>query len=429
MSPELVLFGSFALAVLLGFPISISLGIAAALAASSAGVPLLAIVQRMAAGLESFPLMAIPFFLLAGQIMVDGRIADRIVRLANALVGRFRGGLGMVNVVDSMLFGGISGSSVADVASLGRITIEAMARQGYDRSFAVALTVVTAVQAVIIPPSHNMVLYSLASGGTSVGRLFLGGVIPGLLFGGFLLAAVYITAKRRNYPVGERLSLLETLRAVMDGIPALMTGLIILGGILLGIFTATESAAIAVVYAAILTFLLYRDLPLTEIPGVLRRSLQTVGSVLLLIATSSAFGWMTAYLRVPERLTDFLLSLTTSPYVLLLLVNVMLLFLGMVMDMAPIILTVTPILMPVLRNYGIDPVHFGVVMMINLGIGLTTPPVGNALFTGCAIGQVPIEKAARELLPLWAWAIFVLFVVTYVPGLTLWLPNLLMPAR
>lgn len=429
MSAELVLFGSFVVTMLLGFPISISLGIAAALAAWSAGVPSLVVVQRMAAGLESFPLMAIPFFLLAGQIMVDGRIADRIVRLANALVGRFRGGLGMVNVVDSMLFGGISGSTVADVASLGRITIEAMVRQGYDRSFAVALTVVTAVQAVIIPPSHNMVLFSLASGGTSVGRLFLGGVIPGLLLGGFLLVAVYVTAKRRNYPVGERLGWREALEAVASGIPALMTGLIILGGILLGIFTATESAAVAVVYAAILTFLVYRDLPLVELPRVLRRSLQTVGAVLLLIATSSAFGWMIAYLRIPERLTSFLLTLTTSPYLLLLLVNLSLLFLGTVMDMAPIILTVTPILLPVLRQYGIDPVHFGVIMMINLGIGLTTPPVGNALFTGCAIGQIPIEKTTRDLLPLWLWAIVVLLVVTYVPALTLWLPGLLMPAR
>jgi len=425
-----ILLGGFLFLMVLRVPITYSLASISIVTAIYLKIPLMAIVQQMVMGVRSFSLLAIPFFIIAGEIMGQGGIARKLIELANVFVGRIRGGLAMVNCVDSMFFGGISGSAVADVASTGSIIIPMMKLKGYDEDFSVAITVASSTQGVIIPPSHNMILYSMAAGGVSVGRLFLAGYIPGISLGLSMMIISFIIAKKRNYPKEAKVPFKEAIKIFKDAFLGLMTAVIIMGGVISGIFTATESAAIAVIYAFIITFFVYREIPLRAMKGILYNSLKTLSMVMGLIAAASAFGWLMAYLRIPAKATELMLSITTNKYLLLLMINVLLLLLGMIMDMAPLILICTPILYPVVvTSLGLSPVHFGIIMMINLAIGLCTPPVGSALFVGCAVGKVSIEKVTKALVPYYLTMVIVLFIVTYIPQITMFLPNLIMPGN
>lgn len=425
MDPKLTLLGSFALLLLLRIPVGFALSISALLTVLQLGLPPLIVVQRMTAGVNSFLLLAIPFFILSGQIMVEGGIARRIVELARLLVGRIPGGQAMVNVVDSMLFGGISGSAVADVAATGSIDIPLMTEAGYDRGFAVALTVAASTQGIIIPPSHNAIIYSMAAGGVSIGALFLGGYIPGILLGLALMVDCYIIARIRRYPTFPFPSWRQAVRVTWEGLLGLFTGVIIIGGIVSGIFTPTESGAIGAVYALLISTLVYRELTWKGFVRAVTRSIHTVGAVMFIIASASAFGWLLAYLRIPAFATQALLTVTNNPILGMLLINVLLLLLGMIMDMAPLIIIVTPILLPAVRAFGIHPIHFGIILMLNLGIGLATPPVGTALFTGCAVGKVSLEEATKNMLYFYPAMVAVLLLVTYWPTLVMFLPRAL----
>jgi len=422
-----ILMISFIILLVLRVPITFTLATSAILTAAYMKIPLMAIVQRMVQGVNSFSLLAIPFFILAGEMMSKGGISRRLIEFSNVLVGRVQGGLAQVNVLASMFFGGISGSAVADVSSIGTIMIPMMKEKGYDADYSTAVTVTSACQGIIIPPSHNMIIYSLAAGGVSVGRLFLGGFVPGVLLGLALMVISYIIAVRRNYPKERRYTVKEALILSRDAILGLMTAVIIIGGVISGVFTATESAAIAVIYAFFITFFVYREISLRAFPGILFNSLKTLAMVMSLIAAASAFGYLLAYLQIPAKATQALLTLTTNRVALLLLINVLLLLLGMIMDMAPLILITTPILYPVMVGaLGIHPVHFGIILMLNLGIGLTTPPVGSALFVGSAIAKVSIEDATKAMLPFYATMILVLMLVTFVPEIVMFVPNLIM---
>ncbi len=413
--------------LILRVPITFTLASSAMITAIYMKIPLMAIVQRMVQGVNSFSLLAIPFFILAGEIMSRGGISRRLIAFSNVLIGRVRGGLAQVNVLASMFFGGISGSAVADVSSIGTIMIPVMKQKGYDGDYSTAVTVTSACQGIIIPPSHNMIICSLAAGGVSVGRLFLGGFVPGVLLGLALMVISYVIAVKRNYPKERKYSFKEALIISRDAILGLMTAVIIIGGVISGVFTATESAAIAVIYAFIITFFVYREIPLSAFPPILMSALKTLAMVMSLIAAASAFGYLLAYLQIPAKATSLLLRLTTNKVALLLLINVLLLLLGMIMDMAPLILITTPILYPVMVGaLGLHPVHFGIILMLNLGIGLTTPPVGSALFVGSAIGRVSIESATKAMLPFYAIMIIVLLLVTFVPEIVMFIPTLIM---
>ncbi|MEN6297398.1 MAG: TRAP transporter large permease [Rectinema sp.] len=424
----IILLGSFVLLMILRVPITFSLACASIATAAYLHIPLMAIVQQMVQGVKSFSLLAIPFFIIAGEMMGRGGIALKLINLANVLVGRIRGGLAMVNVVESMFFGGISGSAVADVASTGTIMIPLMKQKGYDDDFSVAITVTSATQGIIIPPSHNMIIYSVAAGGVSVGRLFLGGFVPGVLLGISLMIIAYFISVKRNYPKERKYTFKEGVKIFGDAFLGLLTAIIIMGGVISGIFTATESAAVAAIYAFIITFFVYRQIPLKEFKGILYSTLKTLTMVMTLIASASAFSWLMAYLRIPAKVTEFLISITDNKILLLMLINVLLLVLGMIMDMAPLILIVTPILYPVVvGKLGLSPIHFGIILMINLAIGLCTPPVGSALFGGCAVGKVSIEKATKAMVPFYIVMVIVLLLITYVPQITMFVPNLVMP--
>lgn len=421
----IILLGSFAVMTMAKMPMTFSLAISSVVTAIYLKVPLMSVFLLMVKGVNVFSLLAIPFFIIAGEIMGQGGIARRIVDFANLIVGRVRGGLAMVNVLDSTFFGGISGSAVADVSSLGAIMIPMMVEKGYDEDFSVALTVTSACQGVLIPPSHNMIIYSVAAGGVSVGALFLGGLIPGLILGLALAILSLAISIKRNYPKEDKVSFKEALRIIWNSLLGLVTAVIIIGGVMTGIFTATESAAVACIYAFIITFFVYREIPLKKLNEILTDSLKTLAMVMSLIAAASAFGWMLAYLKVPALATNALLSITNNKYVLLLLINLLLLGLGCIMDMAPLILITTPILLPVLTNMGVDPIHFGVMLVLNLAVGLCTPPVGSALFVGCAIGKISIEKATKALLPFYIAMFVTLLLVTYIPEIVLFIPRLI----
>ncbi len=423
-----ILLGSFALLLILRVPITFALAASSIFTAIYLKIPLMAIIQQMVQGVNSFSLLAIPFFIISGEIMGEGGISQRLINFANLIVGRFRGGLALVNVLASMFFGGISGSAVADVSSIGAILIPMMKKEGYDSDYSVAVTVTGACQGILIPPSHNMIIYSLAAGGVSVGRLFLGGFIPGITLGIVLMTLSYIIAVRRNYPTGRTYSFREAISITKDALLGIFTAVIILGGVISGIFTATESAAIACVYAFIITFFVYREIPISRMSKILYSSLRTLAMVMSLIASAKAFGWLLAYLKIPALVTASLLNITSNPILLLLLINGLLLLLGCIMDMAPLILITTPILYPIVVNsLGMDPVQFGIMMMLNLAIGLCTPPVGSALFVGCAIGKIPIERATIAMLPFYLGMIVVLMFVTFMPAMSMFIPNLLMP--
>jgi tripartite ATP-independent transporter DctM subunit len=423
----LILVGGFTVLCLLGMPVAYSLGLAAIFAAMWTGLPLEAIMLKTSDGMDDFPLLAIPFFILAGAIMAEGGMAERIVNLAKVFVGFIRGGLALVNILASAMFGCISGSSVADTASIGSVMIPQMIRNGYPRLFAVNVTISGSLQPLLLPPSHNAVIYSLAAGGTvSVAHLFMAGVIPGLLLGLSLMTLCLIIAHRNNFPKGEVIPLRHALKIALDAVWGLITVFIILGGILSGIFTPTESAAVASVWAFLVTMFVYRDYKWSELPLMVGRVVRTVGMVMIMIGFSIAFGYMMAIMRVPAKATEFFVAISSDKYMFLLYVNLLLLFLGTFMDLAPMLLICTPIFLPVIKQFGIDPVHFGIVMILNLGIGLLTPPVGPTLAVGCAIGKVTMEAVSRSILVFYIPMLIVLGLVTYIPALTLWLPKLLL---
>jgi len=401
----LILLGSFIGLILIGMPVAYALGLSALIGAWWIDIPYQALMIQIAGGVNKFSLMAIPFFVLAGAIMAEGGMSRRLVAFAGVLVGFVRGGLSLVNIMASTFFGAISGSSVADTASVGSVLIPEMERRGYPREFATAVTISGSVQALLTPPSHNSVLYSLAAGGTvSIASLFMAGVVPGLLMSACLMVLCLIFAKKRDYPKGEVIPLKQALKICADALWGLMAMVIILGGILSGIFTATESAAIAVLWAFFVTMFIYRDYQWNELPKLMHRTVRTISIVMILIAFAASFGYIMTLMQI----------------------NVMLLLLGTVMDMAPLILILTPILLPVVLGIGVDPIHFGMIMLVNLGIGLITPPVGAVLFVGAAVGKVSIEKTVKALLPFYGVLFLVLIAVTYIPALSLWLPGLVL---
>jgi tripartite ATP-independent transporter DctM subunit len=423
----LVLIGGFTVLCLIGMPVAYALGLAAVFSALWLDLPLEAIALKTSDGMDDFPLLAIPFFILAGAIMAEGGMAERIINLAKVFVGFIRGGLALVNILASTMFGCISGSSVADTASIGSVMIPQMIKNGYPRLFAVNVTISGALQPLLIPPSHNAVIYSLAAGGTvSVGHLFMAGVIPGLLLALSLMALCLIIAHRQNFPKGEVISPRRAIRIAFDAFWGLITVVIIMGGILSGIFTPTESAAVACVYAFLVTVFIYGDYKWREIPHLIARVVRTVGMVMIMIGFSIAFGYMMAIMQVPAKATAFFVAISSDKYVFLMWVNLLLLVLGTFMDLAPMLLICTPIFLPVIKTFGIDPVHFGIIMILNLGIGLITPPVGPTLAVGCAIGKVSMEAVSKSIMVFYIPMLIVLGLVTYIPALTLWLPHLLL---
>jgi len=423
-----VLFGGIAL----GLPIAYSLALAALSGALWIGIPIEAVMQQISSGVSKFAMLTIPFFVLAGAIMAEGGMARRLVALANALVGfaRLRGGLSVVNIVATTFMSGISGSSVADASAIGSVMIPQMVKSGYPRVFSTNVTIAASVQGLLVPPSHNAVIYSLATaglaGGTiSVTALFMAGVMPGLLLGASLIVLCLVLAYRNDLPHGESVPLRDALRIGFDAIWGLGTLVIILGGILWGVFTAIEAGAVACVYAFLVTMFIYRDYRWRDLPLLVYRTLRTVAMVMMLIACAASVGYIMALMRMPSTITDIFLTLSSNKYVILLLINAMLLVLGCLLDMAPSILITTPILLPVVTKFGVDPVHFGMIMLLNLGIGLCHPPVGATLFVGCAVGRVRMEEVMREIWPFYGVLFIVLMLVTYLPAISLWLPHLL----
>lgn len=422
----IVLIGGFALLLVCRIPISFAMLLSTLGSALITGTNFSVLVRQMVDGANSFSLLSIPFFIVMGEFMSVGGISEKIVNLANLAVGRFRGGLAYVNVLDSMFFGGISGSAVADVSSLGTIVIPMMVKQGYDEDFAVGLTVTTACQGVLIPPSHNMVIYALAAGGVSIGTLFMAGLLPGIALGCGMILMCAAMAKRYNFPKGTGVARGEAGRVLKEGILPMLTLVIIMVGTGAGVFTATEASAIACVYTMVLALAVFRTVRLRDVGTVIRNSLKTLAIVMTLLATAKAFAYMMTELRIPAAISAGLLSVTDNRAILLLIINALLLLLGCFMDMAPLITIMTPILLPVVTAVGVDPVHFGVIMIFNLAVGLCTPPVGSALFVGCAIARTPIERTAKNMLPLYAVMVIVLLLVTYIPDISLLLPRLLM---
>ncbi|RMQ49129.1 TRAP dicarboxylate transporter, DctM subunit [Pseudomonas cichorii] len=422
-----ILLGSFIALILLGMPVAYALGLSALVGAWWIEIPFDALMIQVAGGVNKFSLLAIPFFVLAGAIMAEGGMSRRLVAFAGVLVGFVRGGLSLVNIVASTFFGAISGSSVADTASVGSVLIPEMERKGYPRDFSTAVTVSGSVQALLTPPSHNSVLYSLAAGGTvSIASLFMAGIMPGLLLSAVMMGLCMIFARKRNYPKGEVIPLRQALKIAADALWGLMAMVIILGGILSGIFTATESAAVAVVWSFFVTMFIYRDYKWRDLPKLMHRAVRTISIVMILIGFAASFGYILTLMEIPMKITTAFLTLSDNRYVILMCINIMLLLLGTVMDMAPLILILTPILLPVIVGIGVDPVHFGMIMLVNLGIGLITPPVGAVLFVGAAVGKVTIEATVKALLPFYVALFMVLMLVTYVPAISLWLPSVVL---
>ncbi|RJE78640.1 TRAP transporter large permease [Paracoccus sp. JM45] len=423
-----ILLFVFATGIVIGAPVAFAMGIAAAAAFWYEGFPMLITFQRATAGVSVFSLLAIPFFVFAGEIMLHGGIAKRLVRLASALVGHFRGGLAMVNIFSSMLFGGISGSAVADISALGSLLVPVMKERGYRPDFAVNVTVTSSIAGIVIPPSHNMIIYAVAAGGgISVSKLFLAGVVPGILMCVCLAIAAYIISVRDKYPAEPFPGWATVGSTAADAIPGFMTAVIIVGGTLSGVFTVTESGAFGAIYAVLLTAFYYRSLTLKSFIVSLVGAVRTTAMVMILIAFASSFAYLLALYQVPALLSNALVSISDNPIIILLMINVILLMLGMIMDMAALILICTPIFLPIAKGLGMDPTQFGIMLLINLGLGLCTPPVGTCLFVGCAVGRIRIEESLRTIWPFYLAILAALMLVTYVPGMSLWLPSVLNP--
>lgn len=420
------LLGTFGGLVILGVPISVGIGIAAfaTLALSvDPGTASTTVAQRIATGLDRFTLLAIPFFILSGQFMNRGGIARRLIDFARALVGMLPGGLAYVTIVSSMMFGAISGSAVAAVAAVGGFMVPKMTEQGYDKSFGTAVSISSATTSLIIPPSNILIVYALASGGVSIAALFVAGYLPGILVGLALMAVAGLIAVRRGYPVDSRVSVQEMARRGLDALPSLVMVIIVIGGIIAGYFTATEAGAIAVLYSFILSVVVYREVAPREVAKILVDASSTTAIVMLLIGTSMGLSWVLAYERIPEALSTFLLSMTASKVTILLLINALLLLVGTVLDMTPAVLIFTPILLPVVEALGVEPLHFGIIIVLNLCIGLCTPPVGSVLFLGCSVSETRITDVSRALLPLYVAMVAALLLITFVPQISLALPR------
>jgi tripartite ATP-independent transporter DctM subunit len=428
MNEALVLGVIFTVLLLAGVPISFTIGtsaVAALLMSLDPAAASTVIAQRMATGLDSFALLAIPFFILAGQLMNRGGIARRLIDLAKVVVGRLPGGLAYVNILGSMLFGSISGSAVAAAAAIGGVMTPLMKREGYNREFAAAVNITSAPIGLLIPPSNIMVVYSLASGGVSIAALFLAGYVPGITLGLGLMAVVAVMAKRHRYPVGEKVGFGEGVRILVSALPSLLLVIIVMGGIILGWFTPTEASAIAVAYTFVLSVVVYREIKWGELPRLLTDSATTTAIVLLLVGTSMGMSWVMSSANIPQAVTATLLGLTDNKIVLLIIINVMLLIVGCFMDMTPAVLIFTPILLPVVVKFGMTPLHFGLLLIFNLCIGLCTPPVGNCLFVGCGVAETTIARVWRPLLPFFFVMFAVLMLVTYWPPLSVALPRAL----
>ncbi|TCS66334.1 TRAP transporter large permease [Primorskyibacter sedentarius] len=419
-----ILLCVFGAGVVIGAPVAFAMGIAAAAAFWYEGFPMLITFQRATAGVSVFSLLAIPFFVFAGEIMLHGGIAKRLVKLASALVGHLRGGLAMVNIFSSMLFGGISGSAVADISALGSLLVPVMKQRGYRPDFAVNVTVTSSIAGIVIPPSHNMIIFAVAAGGgISVSKLFLAGVLPGILMCVCLAIAAYILSVKHNYPSDPFPGWGEVGRSAADAIPGFMTAVIIVGGTLSGVFTVTESGAFGAIYAVLLTTFYYRSLSFEAFVRSVTGAVRTTAMVMILIAFASSFAYLLALYQVPTQLSNLLVSISENPIIILLMINVILLILGMIMDMAALILICTPIFLPIAKGLGMDPIQFGIMMLINLGLGLCTPPVGTCLFVGCAVGKIKIEQALKSIWPFYIAILGALLLVTFVPQISLWLPS------
>jgi tripartite ATP-independent transporter DctM subunit len=418
----IVVFGSL---LLLGVPVAFAIGIGTVVTMLLGMAPepaLITVAQRIAAGLDSFVLLAIPFFILAGQLMNRGGIARRLIDFARALVGMLPGGLAYVHILASMLFGAISGSAVAAASAIGGVVGPRMVNEGYDENFASAVNISSATTGLVIPPSNILIVYSLASGGVSIGALFLAGYLPGILVGLSLMAVAGVFAIRMHDPLAGSFRVREAAARFFSALPSLLLLVVVIGGIVAGIFTATEAAAVAVLYSGVLAFI-YREVRFSELPQILLATVATTAIVMLLIGTSTAMSWLLSFENIPQTVSAALLGLTDNPVVILLIINVILLMVGTFMDMTPAVLIFTPIFLPVVTNLGMDPTHFGIVMVLNLCIGLCTPPVGSVLFVGCGVAGTKITEVIRPLLPMYAAMVLALIIVTFVPWLSLWLPS------
>tara|TARA_R110000787_G_scaffold127824_5_gene239437 strand:+ start:81172 stop:82455 length:1284 start_codon:yes stop_codon:yes gene_type:complete len=426
MMELVILLGVLLLLLALGVPVAFALLTASAAALLALDIPLAVSLQRMVAGISVFSLMAIPFFIFAGDLMYRSGIAGRLVDIAEASLGRARGGLGQVNIGASMLFGAVSGSAIANVSAMGSTISPLMEKRGYDRDYAANVNITAAIVGLLIPPSHNMIIYAAASGtGVSIGDLFLAGIIPGIVTGAMLMVVAWLVATKRGYPAGIFPGWRPFLRAVTFALPGLLTAVIIIGGILSGIFTATESSAVAVLYTIMVGVLVYRTIGYRKFVESAISSIRITSMVLLIIGAAGSFGYVLAILEVPADLASLINSATDNPILVLLIINIILLLLGTFMDMSPLIVITTPIFLPIVSALGIDPVHFGVIMMLNLGIGLVTPPVGSVLFVGAAVGKISVEETVRTIWPFYLTLILALMLISYIPSLSMALPNLL----
>jgi tripartite ATP-independent transporter DctM subunit len=419
-----ILFGVFTGLMLIGTPIAFCLGISSFATVVYMGLPPLVVFQRLNSGMSVFSLLAIPFFIYAGDLMVRGGIASRIVAFAASLVGHVRGGLGQVNIVTATLFGGISGSAVAEAAAVGGLMIPQMKARGYGTDYAVNVTSMAALIALLLPPSHNMIIYSISAGGKiSIADLFTAGIIPGLLLALSLMIAAYIVARKRGYPTEPFPGFMMVAHLLAVAVPGLLLIAIIFGGVRSGVFTATESSCIAVIYALLITLVVYRQMTWQDFVHATMGAVRTTAMVLLIIGTAAAFSWLMAFLRVPATLVAWMNTISDNPIIILLLLNIIMLVLGTFMDMGPTIIICTPIFLPIVQAYDIDPVHFGVIMILNFGIGLNTPPVGGVQFVACAVGKISVWEAMRSIWPFYGAGVAVLMLVTYIPALSLWLPS------
>lgn len=425
----LTLFGSFAVLLTLGIPVSFAIGLSS-LATIMMSLPLepaIAVVaQRMAAGLDNFALLAIPFFILAGNIMNQGGIAIRLINFAKVLGGRLPGSLAHVNIMANMMFGSISGSAVASAAAVGGTMSPLQKKEGYDEHFSAAVNITSCPTGLLIPPSNTLIVFSLVSGGTSVAALFLAGYIPGILMGLSLMVVAGYIAKKRGYPVAAKPTLAQVWDTFIKAMPSLLLIVVIMGGIIGGIFTATEASAIAVVYTLILAVVFYREVKIKDLPAIILESAVTTSIVLLLVGASMGMSWAMANADIPYMIADALLAISEDPLMILLIINLILLIVGIFMDMTPAVLIFTPIFMPIVLDLGVDPVHFGIMMTFNLAIGICTPPVGSALFIGCSVAKVSIDKIIKPLLPFYAALVAALLAVTFIPELSLFLPRLVL---
>ena len=420
-----VLLVSFLIMIMLRFQIAYAVALSSLFCLMYQGLPLTNICQQMVKGINSFSMMAVPFFITMGCLMGSGGISEKLIALANACVGWMTGGMAMVNIVASYFFGGISGSAAADTASLGSILIPMMVEEGYDDDFSTAVTITSSCEGLLVPPSHNMVIYAMSAGGVSIGSLFLAGYIPGALLAISLMVGSYIISKKRHYPKGDKFSFARLFKQLGVSFWALAAVIIVVFGVIGGIFTATESAAIAVIYSLIVSVYIYKGLDWKGVWKTLESCIDTLSIVLILISTSSIFGYCLTTLHVPSIAANMLVGFTNNPIVIALLIDLILLVLGCIMDMAPIILIATPILLPIAQSIGIDPVQFGIMIVLNCGIGLLTPPVGAVLFIGSAVGKVKMEKVVKATLPFYLCMIIVLLLLTFVPEISMFLPNLL----